>query len=155
MPAGVRIRDRDRGYRKLLATAASLNKGAKVTVGIHAKEGDADHGEATISYIASIHEFGAGDIPSRSFIRAWFDEELDRNKQILRDLHVQVLAGKITEEVALERFGLYAVGRIQARIAAGIAPPNAPSTIARKGSSTPLIDKGQLRSSVTHVVETP
>jgi len=32
-------------------------------------------------------------------------------------------------------------------------PPNAPSTIARKGSDKPLIDTGELRRSITHVEE--
>lgn len=31
--------------------------------------------------------------------------------------------------------------------------PNAPSTIAQKGSDSPLIDRGELRRSITHVVE--
>jgi hypothetical protein len=31
-------------------------------------------------------------------------------------------------------------------------PPNAPSTIARKGSDRPLIDTGQLRRAITYVV---
>lgn len=31
-------------------------------------------------------------------------------------------------------------------------PPNAPSTIKRKGSSNPLIDKGELRKSITYAV---
>ena len=36
---------------------------------------------------------------------------------------------------------------------AGIAPPLKPATIARKGSSTPLINTGQLRSAITWRVE--
>jgi hypothetical protein len=45
------------------------------------------------------------------------------------------------------------VGVIKQRIANGIAPPNSPYTIARKGSSKPLIDTGQLRNSITYQVE--
>lgn len=33
--------------------------------------------------------------------------------------------------------------------------PNAPATIARKGSSKPLIDTGEMRRSITHVVVMP
>lgn len=33
--------------------------------------------------------------------------------------------------------------------------PNAPSTIAAKGSDRPLIDTGELRRAITHIVKTP
>jgi hypothetical protein len=48
------------------------------------------------------------------------------------------------------------VGQAQANISAGGSPafaPNKPATIARKRSSKPLINKGQLRSSIAHRVE--
>jgi hypothetical protein len=48
--------------------------------------------------------------------------------------------------------GLLFVGQIQERIKANIAPENADSTIERKGSSTPLINGGQLWQSVKHEV---
>lgn len=53
----------------------------------------------------------------------------------------------------LERVGLWAQGSIQQRISDGIPPPNAESTIRRKGSSTPLIDTGQLRTSIKYRVK--
>jgi len=56
-------------------------------------------------------------------------------------------------KLMLTRFGLRYVGLIQQRISSGIAPPNSPVTVARKGSATPLIDTGQLRSSIRSKVE--
>ena len=44
-------------------------------------------------------------------------------------------------------------GEVQRRIAELKTPPNAPATIARKGSSNPLIDKGVLRASATYKVD--
>ena len=42
---------------------------------------------------------------------------------------------------------------MQEAISAGIDPPNAESTIKAKGSSTPLVDDGTLRQSITYVID--
>lgn len=79
-----------------------------------------------------------------------------RRAQIVDRLRVEatkvVIEKKYNLRVALDRFGLWAVGEIQQRIADGIPPPNAQSTVDRKGSSTPLIETGQLRASIKHKV---
>lgn len=49
----------------------------------------------------------------------------------------------------LSRLGVLAQGDIQMEITALSSPPNTPSTIARKGSSNPLIDTGAMRGAVT------
>ena len=71
---------------------------------------------------------------------------------ILKKLLQRVIAGELTEDAALEQFGAWSKGEIQARIARGVPPPNAASTVKRKGSSTPLIDTGILRSSIDYEV---
>ena len=53
---------------------------------------------------------------------------------------------------ALELIGLFVKGLIQGRMSAGIPPPLKASTIARKGSSKPLINTGQLRASIDYEV---
>lgn len=205
----VRLRDVDRGYKKLMkrlgvkakkarrsatrsakrgtkaakgifkAAAAEIKRVQKktptarqmnasvVTVGIHEEEGAVQHeqednfGEGfgqssstvTVAEIGTIHEFGLG-VDERSFIRGWADENEAANKKRLRKIADAVVAGYISSpRMGLERFGLLAVGEIQSRIADGIAPQLAASTVERKGSSVPLIDSGQLRSSITHRVE--
>jgi hypothetical protein len=87
-------------------------------------------------------------VPERSFIRAWADENEQRNKANLRKIAEEVFDGKYDIRTGLDRLGLLFVGKIQARIKGHIAPPNAPSTIAKKKSSTPLINLGQLWSSI-------
>jgi hypothetical protein len=52
----------------------------------------------------------------------------------------------------MKLIGMRVVGDIQDRISDGIPPPNSPITIARKGSSKPLIDSGQLRQSISFEV---
>lgn len=147
-----------------------------VTVGVHADDGAAQHvandtGEPqplTVADIATFHEFGVGPfsvmsafgadgaasvhehpgIPQRSFIRAWFDESQEFIVATLQSQMQLVVAGKLTAEQAGARIALAFEGSMKQRISRGIPPPNAPSTIARKGSSKPLIDRGQLRNSI-------
>ena len=52
----------------------------------------------------------------------------------------------------LELMGVYMTNLIKERMAQGIKPSNSKITIERKGSSTPLIDSGQLRNSITYRV---
>jgi len=52
----------------------------------------------------------------------------------------------------LETFGQVAEIQITATIDRGVPPPNAPSTIAAKGSSQPLFDTGQLYGQISHEV---
>lgn len=105
-----------------------------------------------MAFIAEIHEFGLG-VPERSFIRAWFDANQDKIKKAIAAAMQQVIKGKYTKEVALERLGALFASQIQARISSNIPPPLAPSTIKRKGSSVALIDTGQLRSAITYRIE--
>lgn len=156
-----RITDRDRGYKELRKRVFGTAN-PKISVGIldsDAEEparGGSEEEPLTILEVAIINEFGSEDgqhPPARSFLRAWFDGARDDILDRLQKEMQGVIAGKRTKEQALERVGMWAVGQIQARIAAGIAPPNAESTIRRKGSSTPLIDVGALRSAISYKVE--
>lgn len=117
----------------------------------------------TMVELATIHEFGTGKIPERSFIRSYFDAEFDSLMGVLRKLIEKAIARAVQtgkpitaaeQKKVLDTVGAYMVGRIQERIASGaIKPPLAETTIDRKGSSKPLIDTGQLRSSITFEVE--
>ena len=153
-----RIRDNDHGYKELVKRVFAFGA-PKITVGVHAKEGAEAHegGPAgvTLADVATWNEFGAGTTPERSFIRAWFDENQPRIKEAIRRLLTQVIEGKISEDIALERLGLWMQGEIQKKIAAGIPPPNAARTIEKKGSDKPLVNTGQLRAGITFEVEGP
>lgn len=88
-------------------------------------------------------------IPERSYLRAWFDENVDVLQATMERLIGQVVEGKISGRAALETIGGYVATHIQAYMVDLKTPPNAPSTIARKGSSNPLIDTGQLKDAIT------
>lgn len=170
--------DRDHGLKGLVERVGSLSA-ASVRVGVlvdHAgdekrkreKKGkkakaeseSADDGGAsvkrTVLEIATIHEFGApaAGIPARSFLRATVDEQQSAIRADQHKLAVDFLSGKIGISVALDRLGARVAAKIKERIARGIEPPLAARTVARKKSTKPLVDTGQLRSSITWEVET-
>ncbi len=150
---GVTVRDTDKGAAALIQRM--LAAGA-VEFGIAEKAYSTTHeggSGRTVGEIAEIHEFGLG-VPRRSFLADWFDENKDNIQKIATKGAQSVIKGTITLEQLFEQIGLWGVGSIQTRISNNIPPVLAPSTIARKGSSIALIDKGQLRSSISHRVKT-
>lgn len=118
--------------------------------------------------IATVHEFGSPKmkIPERSWLRA----TADRKRSEWLDLMAKVL-GKVVDGhaggghgggghglsvmSALEIVGLRASSDVKAGIlrGSGIPPPLKASTIARKGSSRPLVDTGQLVNSISYQVK--
>lgn len=143
-----RVTDRDRGAKRLLEQIAKV-KGASVDVGVLGDKASAEHESGvTVADVATFHEFGLG-VPERSFVRGYVDEN-EAKAQSLARKGVQSVAKGLDVDTVLNVIGLSHVGGMQERIAAGIDPALAELTIAGKGSSTPLIDTGQLRSSITH-----
>jgi hypothetical protein len=107
----------------------------------------------TVLDIATFHEFGLG-VPERPWLRAWYDQSGAENQERLRTAMKLVIKGSKTLEEALELVGLKMAGELQQAIASqslGLQA-DSPETVKQKGSSTPLIDKGQFRQSITHLV---
>jgi hypothetical protein len=154
MNAHFKVRDTDKGYKALIARIRDARSLKTVTVGVHDAEGSAPHGdEVTNLDVAAFAEFGTVTEPPRSFLRAWADEREAELRERMRKIGEAIYKGKLASvAIGLDRFGLLAVADIQGRIVDGIPPELAQSTIDRKGSSTPLIDTGQLKSSIVHRV---
>lgn len=128
--------------------ALDLAKDLEVTIGVHEEEGAGDEGNGrTVAEVAEANEFGMG-VPPRPAITGWADENRDSFVTRMRDEAAAALRARVSPAQRLDALAQVGAGEIQARIAGGVPPPNAPSTIAKKGSSTPLIDKGQFRSSI-------
>ncbi len=175
MSGGVKVTDH--GAKDLLARAREMAKGLTVRVGIlddkpkdvaerrprgaqSKKRRVRDKAAAKASRrtlslleVAVIHEFGAGAIPQRSFIRATMDERKADIEAELLKLAKGVVGGKIDARGALELLGAKVAGWCQTRIATGIAPALKAATTRRKKSSKPLVDTGQLRSAIAYRVE--
>lgn len=87
-------------------------------------------------------------IPERSFLRTGHDENADRIiKQTERALG-QVVAGEMSVDDMLDLYGQQMATAIKAYIRDISTPPNHPYTIEQKGSSNPLVDTGNLISSI-------
>ena len=126
-------------------------EGLEIRAGILANEGAETHSEGlTVLDVASFHEFGTRRIPARSFLRGYYDERESDLDEGLDRMLASVVAGKRTAQSAGDAFGSAVVAGIQKRISDRIEPALADATIARKGSDVPLIDTGQLRSSITY-----
>lgn len=143
------VKDKDNGIDDLIK---NLSNGIEMRIGVQGTEASAAHAgaENTVADIASKHEFGIG-VPQRSFIRDWFDQE---RKQIRQTIHIIpriMKSGKKSLNQALDQVGEKLVASIKKRIVAHIPPPLSDVTVDLKGSSTPLVNTGQLISSITHV----
>lgn len=152
------VRVDDRVWRQLKRKFGKELAKKHVRVGVLASEGGREnHDGITMVELAAIHEFGspAAGIPQRSFIRETFEQASTRDaqKKLLDKLAGAMLKNKIEPDAALALLGTWAVNEIKQRIRSGIPPKNAASTIAKKGSSTPLVDTGRLINAVTHKVE--
>lgn len=145
---------KDTGNKNLNKLAAELKKSGKyVKVGLP----DSPHRDSglTLAQLGGIHEYGApgAGIPERPFLAVAIRKELD-DLMRLNIINLKlILHNGQTFEGALEQLGLMAQGKVQQYIVDGDFAPLQPATIARKGSSKPLIDTGQMRQSITFVVE--
>lgn len=149
------ISDRDNGYAALFRRMSEIHE--TVEVGILPEDNDIPYGNdgTTLADVAAYNEFGGGPTPERSFIRGWFDANKEAAREGLLRLALSVLQGKRTSEEAANLFGLWVSGEIKKRISQGIPPPNERPTVEKKGSSTPLIDHGVLRTHIKHRLVKP
>ena len=74
-------------------------------------------------------------------------------RDALKTSAAKILRGETGLSVVMNKLGILAQGDIQGEITALSSPPNSPVTIARKGSSKPLIDTGAMRAAVTWKVD--
>jgi len=149
----VKITTRDRGARALGERLRGVKRTRAITVGVHEDDGSATTDDGlTVAEVAEINEFGLG-VPERSFVRAFAEETEAEHVETMRKLGEAIVKGRTTAIAGLEAVASLYRGKIQAKVASGIDPANAESTIRQKGSATPLIDTGQLRSSVDARVE--
>lgn len=107
----------------------------------------------TILDVALANEFGTKNIPERSFLRSSFIKYNRKFQRIfIAMIRKDMADGKLDMDMLLKKAGAYWVGLVKKQITDIRKPPNAPSTIKKKGSSNPLIDTGQLRASIGYEV---
>ncbi len=146
---GVRIQDRDRGYKGMRQRMKQM-AGSYTKVGVQENSKDQD-GVSDLVLIAASNEFGTDTIPERSFIRSTFEENRDKLAEISAAEADAIMTGRKDVRTSLQLMGEYHAGQIQAKIHSHPPPENAPATIKRKGSSGTLVDTGNLAQSIRHV----
>jgi len=93
-------------------------------------------------------------IPERSFIRGGYDNSQDALAQACKRALLGVLKEKWTAEQAADHVGMAAVGIIK-RYFSSLEPPKSSLTLSSDpGKTSPLMNSGRLRNSITYKVVT-
>lgn len=129
-----------------------LEKLANLEVQVGFQDGATNDEGASLAEIAAYNEFGSSDTPARPFMKQSFENHESELQEACEQVNNVLSNGGTTDE-ALSQLGMFAKGLIQEEIVNGDFAPNAPATIAAKGSDTPLVDTGQMRQSVNYVVK--
>lgn len=140
--ATVQTRVIDRGFAAEIAHARALN-GRGVKMGVQASAGQQNG--VDLLDILIWNEYGTRNIPARPVMRSYFDQNARTIGAESDNAATFVLrTGRV--DLALGRMGEYMQSGLQAHWlnSKAWAVPNAPATIAMKGSDVPLIDNSLL-----------
>lgn len=124
----------------------------KVYIGINEGSGGHDDADATVAEIARWLHDGTETIPARPFLSVPLSAERPEVQAIVKRVVTGVAQQKITMDQGLKLLGVWGRNEVVKYINEGVPPPNAESTIEAKGSSKPLIDTGQLKSSISFLI---
>lgn len=168
--SGVR-RIKHNGGLKALVKRIDAAGDLVAAAGVMGPKGQAPHGGLTNAQVGALHEYGFSftaangrriTVPARSFIRVPIRNARPEIKRALQRGAAIVVRGDADARQALEPVALKMQGTMQKAMSAGLEPQLAESTIERrkkprkghKGPRVikPLIDTGQLRSSITSTV---
>jgi len=145
------VRDIDRGWNGIMRDLKNLDD-SFTKVGVQQGETRQDGAETSdMVIVAAVNEFGTRTIPERPFMRNAFDKNKGKIKKVQDELYSRILQNRISPRQGLGLLGEAMERLTKKEITDLRTPPNAPATVAKKGSSNPLIDTGQLRQSITHV----
>lgn len=154
-----------------LKDAIAFLKNNRVLVGIP-QANAASRGEVTNIDLAFIHTNGSPRlrIPPRPFLEPAIEQAKDQIEGRMKASAQAAIEGDIgAARDELDKAGMYGENAVKEYFTGGHFAPNAgitveggwmrnrisgkPFKVKGKGSSTPLIDTGSLRSSITHVIE--
>ena len=136
--------------------ARNLKRGGTVKVGF--LEGATYPDGTSVPLVAALNEFGHGvkskegdyyQLP-RPFFRRMVAEKSGEWPKAIEGL---LVANNYDARKVLELTGAAIAGQLRQSIVDLVDPPLAASTIARKGSSKPLVDTGHMLASVEYEVE--
>lgn len=114
----------------------------KIEVGFF--EGEKYPDGTPVAAVAARNEFGGGKVPPRPFMRTC----IEKRKRLWRKIVQDNLAKNPDIRTTLAELADQMVLDLQDFIRIWTNPPNAPSTIAKKGFNDPLVDTGRMMNSV-------
>lgn len=138
------------GLEASILRVEQLN-GARMEVGILSSEVSAgDSSGRELVRIAAALELGTDSIPSRPYLRVALARHHRKWIRLMRPaVRRATRGGGILAVLRVYRLaGVVIAGDTKQTILAGPWAPNAPETVARKGSDKPLVDTGQLVQSI-------
>lgn len=127
-------------------------EGKKVEVGILEDGPKYPGSNVTVLDVANFNEYGTSRIPARPFIRGYFDNNYNKVGDTMTKIVDQGIENRDIEN-SLNVFADWAEGETVEYLKNLTSPPNSPVTIKIKGSSSPLIDTGQLMNSIKAEVD--
>ncbi len=137
--------DKARYAAHLIEELSKLN-GAHIAVGFFTKE---------IAFIAAVNEFGTKDgrIPARSVLRSTVDENEIKYRNFCDATLLKIAHDtRYTGKAALTVVGQRMVNDVKKKITSHPPPPNADSTVERKGFQGTWIESGATRRAVTNKI---
>lgn len=143
MASSAIIKDIDLGYKRIAINVKGLkNRGVKIGI----------MGGGTVTDYAIYNEFGTSRMPARPFMGTTAEKYGPQVVKLVEQLVGNIVEGKSDIERALSVMGEWYQMKMQQTIrdAKQWAAPNAPETIAMKGSSSPLIDHGRMIGAVRY-----
>jgi len=165
---------KDRGWNEIKKEHKRLD-GVKIEVGLF---GSGNSPENNIAARGAVHEYGARikitekmraflhaigihvkastmfiNIPSRPFMRNAFDSNIRVLKKFIEVQYKKLLNDEIELDKFFKRIGVFHEGQIKGSIKTGSYTRLHPATIAKKGSSKPLIDTGVMLNGVKYKIK--
>lgn len=151
------VRETDKQLQAVQKSIKELKK-IDVLVGIPQEEAGREQNDITNAELLYIHTNGspANNIPPRPVVEPAIQDSKEEIGTLLKEAILKALEGDTGGAMAgMERAGTQGENAVKGWFTnpKNNWAENAESTKKRKGSSKPLIDTGQLRKSITHVVK--
>jgi len=140
----------DLGMNAFIKEIKKLKKNNKVEIGIWSDKKRND-GLDNVS-LMTMHEFGYYELPQRSIIRAGTDINLSEAFKQISNEYSLIIKSRSNFKELFNKNGKFILDKFQKRFSKQFLTPNAPYTIRKKGSDTPLVDTGQLKKSFKYKI---
>jgi hypothetical protein len=148
------IVDKDLGWNRIKEQLGSL-KNIEIQIGLF---GEGDSPENNVAFRGAVHEYGVpfeqgSRIPRRKFMSKAWDENLQDIEEFKKNEYDKVLKGQQNIKTMLDKIGVKHEGQIKRMIKEGNFEKLSEKTIAKKGSSKPLIDTAVMVNSIKYRIK--